>query len=550
MVRRRVLAIAALASLAAAVAVELVVRATREPPVYIGLLPFDPELGYRMPPSFQGAAYDERGTSVYRLSSLGFRGPELPAPGEPKPAERTRVLFVGDSFLTPTVRDEDLVQSACVSALGERGIAADAYTLCCNDYGTAQELMLFERHGERVRPDAVVLVVYPANDVAGNSVELAGRVETCAGDYLRPYLVPHGEAFEVTWAQPARAFLRRHLRSFALLDRALIARAKEGGLFAWYAPWPLDLPRTAERLRAGLSPAEWLEVFREHDPEHPWERAWRVTEELLLAFAARARELGARFLVLVVPATRQAEINSFTYCSDLWTERFGGGARLAQLDMDLPDRRLAALGRRTGIEVRLLLEPLRAAARAGTASYMSDGHLNGRGGALAGAVVADWIAGGDGFASAGIDAHFTSAASLLPPAESAPRRLDLDDERARLLLVDGWNPYLEPGTGRLAWAASPVARVLLPVRRGDRVVVSGWLPPHAEPTTLGVEGAGASAKRKLAPGVSFEAELEAGANAELPGPLTPLELRFSGSFRPAPDEWRRFGAYVTSIELR
>ena len=214
-------------------------RATKDPPIYVGMLPFDPDLGLRLPRSYEGMGYDERGGFPYRLNAMGFRGPELPAEGQPRAAGRTRILFVGDSFLNASaVREDELIQTVCARTLNERGIPAEAFTVCCSDYGTAQELLLLERHGESVRPDVVVLEAYPANDVANNSLELAGKVETSAGDYIRPYFVPDGEGFERTWAQPVRAFFRRHLRSFALLDRALITRAKEDERFAWYAPGP------------------------------------------------------------------------------------------------------------------------------------------------------------------------------------------------------------------------------------------------------------------------------------------------------------------------
>src|SRR5262245_66466948 len=91
MVRRRAIATAAIAGvLLAFLALELVAR-MQPPPVFIGLLPFDPDLGYGMPPSYKGGGFDERGRFDYRLSSLGFRGPELPDEGPAKVPGRTAI---------------------------------------------------------------------------------------------------------------------------------------------------------------------------------------------------------------------------------------------------------------------------------------------------------------------------------------------------------------------------------------------------------------------------------------------------------------------------
>lgn len=555
MVSRRVKwSIAFAAGLAAFALLEVGVRVALDPPVYIGSLPFDPELGYTMPRSIELVNFDEQGRFLYHLNAQGFRGPELPPEGVAKPPGVERILFVGDSFQNAwAVREEELMSTVCARLLREQGHQAEAFVFSCDDYGTAQELMLLDRYGERVRPDAVVLSFHPANDVANNSVALAGTVETSAGDYVRPYLVPDGEGgFECTWAQPARAFLRGHLRSFALLDRALIARARNGGL-EWYAPWPLTFSWLHDRLKAGQTPAEWHEIFREHPADHPWERAWELTGELIRAVASRARALGARPLVLVVPGSQQVEINAQTYRQIAEIRLHGGGEMLATFDLNLPEARVAALCADAAIDARFLVEPLREAVRAtGRSHYVSDGHLNGKAHAIAAAIVADWFLAGDAFPSARSEAPRTGPVSLLPLATEAPRWLDLTSGEPNELLAEGWHTYLPRGEGSTpAWAASERAIVLLPLRPGDRVEVEGRLLADAPvPTTLTFQVSGvAGVERVLEDHEPFRIELVLPRRPLRDG-LSTVIIAFSRTLDGSSGDLRKFGAIITGVGVR
>jgi len=255
-------------------------------------------------------------------------------------------------------------------------------------------------------------------------------------------------------------------------------------------------------------------------------------------------------LVLVVPACRPVEVSALSYRLDLEIEKRGGGEQLAMLDPNLPERRIADLCRKSGIDVRLLLEPLRTVARGGKTNYVSNAHLNGRGSSLAGAIVADWVAGGDEFPSARSEAPLSSPARLLPPAESAPRRLDLADVPEPLFLGEGWLPFVEAETGRLEWGSSRESVLLMPVRSGDRVSVAGWLPPRAGlPSTLTIEIRGvARVQRELETPGAFQVDLEPG-DAELAGDFIPIFLTFSRTFSAADGDRRAFGAFIQRVEL-
>ena len=83
---------------------------------------------------------------------------------------------------------------------------------------------------------------------------------------------------------------------------------------------------------------------------------------------------------------------------------------------------------------------------------------------LAGAIVADWIAGGEAFPAARPDAALSAPVVLLPPAESAPRRIEL-------AAPGPFAVELEPGAAAPAGPCSPVllsfSRTFFPAP-GDR----------------------------------------------------------------------------------
>lgn len=547
--RRRVrfLLLAAAAGLIAVALLELGVRLVRAPPVFIGTLPFESELGYESPRALEVQNVDARGPFPFRLNSHGSRGRELPGAGSPRAPGEPRVLFVGDSFLQAWfVREEELMSTECERRLRAAGSPAECFVLACDDYGTAQELVLLERDGERVRPDVIVLTFYAANDVANNTLELAGQVETSAGDYLRPYFVPTPDGgFERTFAQPVRAFLRQ-LRGFACLDRAMLRRLPRGLREAW-APWPLERAEAEERVKAGLSPVEWYEVYRAHEPGQAWEIGWSVTGRLLGAVAARARELDARLLVLAIPACMQVETNALVYMEEERLRAACGRTFAEMYDLNLPERRLAALCAEEGIELRLLLEPLReAAARTGRTQYSRDGHLIGESHALAAEIIADWILGTERHLSALPGAELSSPVALVPPAERAPSWLDLRQPDAGPMLADGWRMVVDPVSGEPAWAVAQYAFTLLPIGRGARVVVEGELLPETRipaTITLGVKGLKqeSAVLEKHGP---FDLDLRIRA-AETEPSLRPVSISISG----VPDQGKR-AAIIRGIGVR
>jgi hypothetical protein len=397
--------------------------------------------------------------------------PALPKPGV------SRVVFVGDSFLVgQAVREEHLMTSRTAAALRARGVEAEVYNLSGIDYGTGQEILLLRRLGRQLEPDAVVLFLYPSNDVINNSLALAGRTGVSAGDYIRPYLVPAESGLRIRYAHPFRAWLRRHSRLYATLERRLLALGAERRI-AWLKPG-LPPAGVAERLRWGRAPREDFEIFRRrHDPGDRWEGAWSTTFALLRAFRDECDALGARLLVVVIPSVYQVERTPKGIGLDIAARIASGRPLDLLLDWNLPERRLAGFFEQEGIEARFLLASLREAAASDPPVYARDEHLGPRGHEVAARPVVAWLVNEAGEQRA--EEISGEPVRILPDPSEAQSLLDFREQSHAAYLGDGWISWMAEEPGKAwGWLPGPRALLVLPARGGD-FVVRGWVPSEA-----------------------------------------------------------------------
>ncbi len=454
--------------------VEGVARIAYRRPDYHQTMLVDPLVGFRMPRGLAMESRDESGPFPYRLSPEGFRGP--PMPDTPRAAgDRTpRLLFVGDSFLNAfRVRDEQLMTTRTERAIAAREGSANVFCISGDGFNPAQGLILFREHAPDVRPDAVVLAVYPGNDIHDGTPELHGPA-----DYTRVWLVDDGEGvLRTTTLFPWRTRARRWSVAFSVLEHRLVGKG------AWARSLREPARYDPARVAKGLPPSEDLEVYSpslaESSPR--WRAAWSTTEAVIGRFRTEVEAMGARFLVVVIPAWRQAVRTGQSVLHDHDARTAGGRPLDSILDLDFPERRLAAFCAREGIDVRLLLGPLRRATAPGRPScYVpEDGHLSGEGHRVAAEVVTAWWFEEPDRLGADLAGVGPGPTSLLPPppAPGEPEVLEPGDEA---LLHDGWGPIrpatATPRPGTIV--QQPRAFLLVPVDDGA-LVVSGSVPRRA-----------------------------------------------------------------------
>jgi lysophospholipase L1-like esterase len=130
---------------------------TRQPQI---VYRYDRELRYVLEPNQKGWIDD----GFVNINSLGFRGPETAVP---KPADRFRVVVIGDSLAMGWgVADDQTFSAHLERLLHQRfpGRDLDVVNISVGGYDTFQEVGLLKRNVERLQPD-LVLVGFYSNDV-------------------------------------------------------------------------------------------------------------------------------------------------------------------------------------------------------------------------------------------------------------------------------------------------------------------------------------------------------------------------------------------------
>ena len=362
----------------------------------------DSLLGYRYVPGVQFRKFDE-GASTGRINSQGWRDVEH---AFAKPAGRTRVLILGDSFVAAFQVPLDSTFFRKLERSLDRRAGApekvEVVALGQNGNGTAAECLTYERFGRRYDPDIVALL-FILNDQADNW-------KPVALEKSRPFFVAVGDSMvlDTSFAETAAfrhgehwMWLRTHSVLWAQMHRALAtlrARARPpvqpGGVVeqGYYTTWNFD----------ARVPADTIAAFR-------------LTEKILAKLAGEVQRDGRRFVVFAAGFAQQEDHALLAeYGKD------------PAFDPDKTQRWLLSIGARHGFDVIPLTPAFRAASVALDQPFWFGknglyGHWNSAGHTVAANVMEDYLA----RAIPGLD---TTALAPLPkgPAPSAPEAVRRD----------------------------------------------------------------------------------------------------------------------------
>lgn len=170
---------------------------------------FHPHLGWTLDPVHR---------RVEGLNSKGFRSPEV---SRAKPEGTRRLLNLGDSFSAGiNVAYGQTYPGLLADWLSQNDESWEVINLAVGDWGTNQQLIALQTLGLELKPDVVVLQVFPFNDLCNNSIELA---HTCSlQDLFRPYLDPNVSELKPVFLNPVRADFRARFRIFGLAEEPAV----------------------------------------------------------------------------------------------------------------------------------------------------------------------------------------------------------------------------------------------------------------------------------------------------------------------------------------
>ena len=315
-----------------------------------------------------------------------------------KPADTYRMIMLGDSFVaslqTPLTQTfvketEDHFRQRSV----QPGYRIEVLNAGTGGYGTDQELRWFRKDGVRYAPDCVVLIIFLGNDIADNDFELW---------YLNTPLTPpkpffrlaqgtlydagfSGAPSELSGDQEVsvlslRRFLQRYSYTFTMTS-AMLARLEGKPAFQTALTW-------LGRGGAANTYNHSYDIFAATPPP-AWERAWAITEALILALRDEVEASGAEFRVVLLPHPVQVQ-------RDWWAARLSLYPAMAQIQWDLlqPNAHLANFFEAHRIAY-LDVYPELAGYVKRTGAYLyyrSDGHFTPEGNQIVGQAIADWLA--------------------------------------------------------------------------------------------------------------------------------------------------------------
>jgi len=249
---------------------------------------YDPQLHYHLIPNFKGVHNIET-YNPYTINSLGMRDEEIPVVKE---KDEYRIAFLGDSTVEAVqvpleatfVRLTGRALSKC-EALKHKKIRTLNFGV--GGYGTIEEILMLRHRVWQLKPDAIVLMITPANDLLDNLRREQAQVLD-SKNYQ-----PRSWAYTTTrrWAEYLSS---KSVVAYLTLSGIKLGLAGYQGITDKKSLHPLAEDGIKDEVFLGLD-------------KPPWPEAWKVTEELLHIFTHEVRE--HKIPLLFVTASHASQVH-------------------------------------------------------------------------------------------------------------------------------------------------------------------------------------------------------------------------------------------------
>lgn len=231
--------------------------------------------------SATSGVWTREGHGNIAINSKGFRGPEI---SDEKGDGVFRIAILGDSYIEGLQVDEDATLCFQLQQLlnRENSVPNRKYEVIncgVSGYGTAQELQMLRHHVLELQPDAVMVGVYPENDVRNN-------LRSLEGDPARPYFTLDDESklilddsfrSSVPYVTGASTYERR--KAYIVNCSRVLQVLKHAKQLVFNSD-SQTMPSVSVDTALKASVEDAIYVYSEPtDREH--QEAWRITQSLL-----------------------------------------------------------------------------------------------------------------------------------------------------------------------------------------------------------------------------------------------------------------------------
>ncbi|MDJ1181269.1 SGNH/GDSL hydrolase family protein [Roseofilum sp. BLCC_M91] len=299
----------------------------------------DEDLGWTHRAGMSGW-WTAEGEAYIEINSAGLRDREHPLEKAPN---TFRIAILGDSFSEALQVPLEqtywwLMEQGLKECPALQGKTVEVINFGVTNYGTGQQLLRLRRDVWPYNPDMVLLAVFTGNDIADNYKPLDAR--------NRPYFVYNNQGEleqDMSFRNPDKTLPPYNLSRVDMLPDWLVDRSRI-----------LQLVRNVEkdmknRELEALRQYTYNYLYREPEDE-TWEKAWRVTEDLMGLMHEEVQEKDAEFMVVTL--TNEVQVNPNRAFRDGFVESNG------ITDLFYPDHRIKALGDRLNFPVVTLAPTL------------------------------------------------------------------------------------------------------------------------------------------------------------------------------------------------
>ena len=258
-----------------------------------------PVLGHLHTPSTRVWTKTPAFTTQLDFNPMGLRDPRQ---SYAKPPGTFRILALGDSFIEAAqVQAHETAAARLEQLLGSvTGRPVEVINAGVFGYGTAQEYLLLDDLGAKLQPDLVLLFFCHCNDTPNNNY----RLELKNGELsraLKPYYDLDDDGGPLRLIPPPPPSPRTSVRE-RLRDASVLYNVIETGVVYKFE---LQNPQEAFNGVDGLiDPVHGKYEYRQRGE---WDRAWRITDQVLEMVHDRSHQLGARFVLVGIPGWRMLE---------------------------------------------------------------------------------------------------------------------------------------------------------------------------------------------------------------------------------------------------